>query len=186
MTGSVESNYSLALFQLAENDAPLLTAVRDELVQIKGIIKENPDFVKLMDTPTVGLEQKMDVLKAFDKAQPCVYNFLRVLAENGRYSYYEKITDAFYSDTIPVYFGSNDKLGIGEITVTSALPLSEKQLADIKAKMGEITGKTIVITQKTDKSIMGGVVIDYGDQRFDGSVKTRLEALKQSFGQLIG
>lgn len=179
MTGSVESNYSLALFQLAENDTPLLTAVRDELVQIKGIIKENPDFVKLMDTPTVGLEQKLDVLKAFDKAQPYVYNFLRVLAENGRYSYYEKITDAFCR----LY---NDKLGIGEITVTSALPLSEKQLADIKAKMGEITGKTIVITQKTDKSIMGGVVIDYGDRRFDGSVKTRLEALKQSFGELIG
>lgn len=179
MTGSVESNYSLALFQLAENDIPLLTAVRDQLLQIRDIIRENPGFVKLMDTPTVGISEKLDVLKAFENAEPYVYNFLRVLAENGRYSYFEKITGAFCR----LY---NEKLGIGEITVTSPLPLTEKQLADIKAKMGEITGKTIVITQKTDKSLMGGIVIDYGDRRFDGSVRTRLEALKQSFGQLIG
>lgn len=52
--------------------------------------------------------------------------------------------------------------------------------------MTAIIGKNVVMSEKLDKSIMGGIVVDYGDTRMDGSVKTRLEGLKESFSQLIG
>ncbi len=77
-------------------------------------------------------------------------------------------------------------MGIAEITVTTAFPLTPAQKEQVKEKMSEIIGKNIVMSEKLDKSIMGGIVVDYGDTRMDGSVKTRLEGLKESFSQLIG
>ena len=80
----------------------------------------------------------------------------------------------------------NEKLGIAEITVTSPYPLSEEQREKIVKKMSDIIGKKIKMSEKTDRALMGGIVIDYGDTRMDGSVKTRLENLKGTLNQLIG
>ena len=53
-------------------------------------------------------------------------------------------------------------------------------------KMSDIVGKKIKMSEKIDKALMGGIIIDYGDTRMDGSVNTRLENPKGSLSQLIG
>lgn len=182
MTGIVEKNYSEALFLAISEDCPdKLEAAMSELEAVGGIIAAEPGFAKLCDAPTVSAAEKLSVIEeAFGgSVSPYVYNFLRLLAENGRMGLFEKIAKRFRT----LY---NAYFNIADITVTSAFSLTEKQAEDIKSRMAEITGKKIIMTEKTDKALVGGVVIDYGDQRFDGSVKTRLEALKQSFSQLIG
>ena len=51
--------------------------------------------------------------------------------------------------------------------------------------MSEVTGKTVSIKEKVDPSIIGGVVIDYGSTRYDGSIRTRLNELKKELGGVI-
>lgn len=182
MTGIVEKNYSDALFQVvAEDDEKKLSEVRDELVAVAKIFENCPDFIKLANTPTISLEEKQDILKeAFGgKVSECVFNFLMLLTEAGRLNYFGKIKKAFCAQY-------DEHFNIAEITVTSALPLNDEQRKKITVKMSELLGKTIVLNEKPDAELVGGIVVDYGDRRFDGSVKSKLEALKLSLGEMIG
>ena len=181
MTGTVEKNYSFALFEAINEEGENLAGARAELDTVKAAVDSAEGFVKLMDTPTISNEEKLSVIKeAFSgKLSRCVYNFLCVVTEASRWDKFDKICAAFKELC-------NEKLGIAEITVTTAFPLTPAQLEQVKQKMSSIIGKKVVVSEKLDKSIMGGIVVDYGDTRMDGSVKTRLEGLKESFGQLIG
>lgn len=181
MTGSVEKNYSQALFDAVKEEKEDLSEARKELNSVKEIVTESEGFVKLMDSPTVSAEEKLGVIKeAFGgKLSRCVYNFLCVVTEGRRWNSFNGICKAF-SELC------NEELGIAEITITTAFPLTAEQREKVKKKMAEIIGKNIEMSEKTDKSLVGGIVVDYGDTRIDGSIKTRLEGLRDSFSRLIG
>lgn len=181
MTGAVEKNYSLALFDAVREENEDLELARDQLDSVWEIVKDCDGFEKLMDSPTVSEEEKLAVIKeAFGgKLSRCLYNFLCVVTEGKRWNYFDKMRKAFTNLC-------NEELGIAEITVTTPYPLSPEQREKIIKKMSEIIGKQIKMSEKTDKSLVGGVVVDYGDTRMDGSVKTRLENLKGNLSRLIG
>ena len=181
MTGAVEKNYSQALFDAILEEKEDLEQAQSQLDSVSEIVKSAEGFEKLMDSPTVSNEEKLGVIRdAFSgKLSRCVYNFLCVVTEGKRWEYFEKIRRVFSEMC-------NEKLGIAEITVTSPYPLSEEQREKIVKKMSDIIGKKIKMSEKTDRALMGGIVIDYGDTRMDGSVKTRLENLKGTLNQLIG
>ena len=52
-------------------------------------------------------------------------------------------------------------------------------------KMSKVIGKTVSLNEKVDEKLIGGIVIDYGSKRYDGSVKSRLDALKGELGSVI-
>lgn len=180
MTGLVEKNYGEALFQVAEEEKQDIKVMLNELAAITQILADCPDFVKLTSTPTIEFSEKKAVIdEAFKgKVNDYVYNFLLLLTEEKRIGCFTGIYNYFLS----LY---NQKFNIADITVTSTLKLSDEQREKIVAKMSEITGKTINVTEKVDPALIGGIVIDYGSERYDGSVKTRLEALRQSIGEII-
>jgi F-type H+-transporting ATPase subunit delta len=68
--------------------------------------------------------------------------------------------------------------------VTSAIPLTNQQLAQIKANLEKSTQKTIDIESKVDGSIIGGLVIHVGDQVVDGSIQGKLNGLKSQLNSL--
>ncbi|MCM1054159.1 MAG: ATP synthase F1 subunit delta [Bacteroides sp.] len=181
MTGTVEKNYSLALFDAINEEGEDLASARAELNSVRDVVNAADGFVKLMNTPTVSNEEKISVIKeAFEgKLSRCVYNFLCVVTEGRRWDRFEKIAAAFSALC-------NERLGIAEITVTTAFPLTSVQREQIQRKMSQMIGKKVLMSEKLDKAIMGGIVVDYGDTRMDGSVRTRLEGLRDSFSQLIG
>jgi len=68
--------------------------------------------------------------------------------------------------------------------VTTAAPLDEQLLKRVRQALEQKTGKTILLHTKVSPEILGGVVARVGDQIIDGSVRHRLDALKQQL--LIG
>ena len=64
--------------------------------------------------------------------------------------------------------------------VTSAGPLTEAYLGRLKSELEQATGKTVIVTQKQDKSLIGGVITRIGDQVIDGSVRARLDGFRES------
>ena len=97
MTGSVEKNYSLALFDAVKEEKGDLAETRKELNSVKGIVKDAAGFVKLMDSPTVSAEEKLEIIKqAFGgKLSRCAYNFLCVVTEGRRWDRFDSICKAF-------------------------------------------------------------------------------------------
>ena len=182
MNDKAEKVYGEAFFELCceQGDDGLKTTL-EELKGLDKVFLENPEFIKLMGTPTVPVDEKVtlckDIIKSGKISELCG-NLLCVLAERGRMSCFSGVVKQFNE----LY---NEKFKLAEITVTSSAPLSDKIKEQIAEKMSKIIGKTVTIKEKIDEGIIGGVVIDYGSRRYDGSVKARLDSLKNELGSVI-
>ena len=73
--------------------------------------------------------------------------------------------------------------GITNVTITTATPLNDAALAEIKAKLlaSDITAKELEITQKVNPELLGGFVIEVGDKLFDNSISFKLNKLSKQF-----
>ena len=182
MNDKAEKVYAQAFFELcAESGDDYIKSTLTELCELQRIFEENPEFIKLMGTPTIPLDEKVETVKDIVKSgsvSEFTGNLLCVLAEKGRMDCFAGIVKSFRE----LY---NERFKLAEITVTAAKPLTDALKEQIAAKMSQIIGKTVTIREKVDESIIGGVVIDYGSRRFDGSVKARLDALKSELGSVI-
>jgi F-type H+-transporting ATPase subunit delta len=183
MNDKAEKIYAEAFFELCTDESDKKAEdVLEELTALDGIFTENVGFTKLMGTPTVPMSEKIALMKEIAESgnisEICT-NLLCVLVERNRFGCFNGIVKNFRR----LY---NDYFKIAEITVTANAPLSEEMREKISAKMAEVTGNTkISITEKVDPSVIGGIIIDYGSTRYDGSVRARLNALKNELGSVI-
>jgi F-type H+-transporting ATPase subunit delta len=70
--------------------------------------------------------------------------------------------------------------GVVRAEVTTAIPLSESYYARLQAQLERLTGKRIVLDRAVDPSLVGGVVTRIGDRVIDGSLRTRLDSLRDA------
>lgn len=179
MTGAVEKIYSEAVFELAkeQNNAD---EMKEELDSLAVIFKDTPEIAKFLSTPTVGLSEKLSVLeKAFKgRVSETAYNLLCVVTEKGRADILPAIAEDYKNRW-------NEMKNIAEVIVTTSTPLSDGLRSKLKAKLETVYKKTVILTEKVDESIMGGIVINYGNTMMDGSVKAKLEALQKQIKGVI-
>ena len=74
---------------------------------------------------------------------------------------------------------SNDARNIIEAEVTVAAAFSQGQQEQLVAKLEQVTGKTVLVSTRVDKSIIGGIVVKLGDKLIDGSVVRRMQSLQK-------
>ncbi len=72
----------------------------------------------------------------------------------------------------------NARQGITLATATSAAPLSQDEIRALTARMEQLTGGRVELDVKVDPSLLGGLVVRIGDRLIDGSVRGRLERLR--------
>src|SRR4029077_8856544 len=70
--------------------------------------------------------------------------------------------------------------GVVRAEVTTATPLSAEYFERLQARLEKMTGKRVVIDRKTDASLIAGVVTRIGDRIIDGSLRTRLQSLRDA------
>lgn len=112
--------------------------------------------------------------KTKEKSLKIIENFARFLVKNNDAFRLEKIEKDFSS----LWDKENSILKV-EIISANELPVESETLLInyIKNKVG---AKEINITRKLDKSILGGVIIKYGDKIFDAGLRSRLDKLKET------
>ena len=67
--------------------------------------------------------------------------------------------------------------------VTTAIPLNADLLGRMTAELSRITGKNVQLFQKVDPSILGGAIIQVGEQIIDGSLRRKLVQIKDRLAQ---
>ena len=87
-------------------------------------------------------------------------------------SHFVEMADEF----IKLYQREN---GIETVTVITAVPLTTKQVDNLKIKLEKILNKKVLLTQTVDGKIMGGIIVRTENAQFDSSVKTRLEDMSK-------
>jgi F-type H+-transporting ATPase subunit delta len=125
--------------------------------------------------PSFPVEQKvalLDKLNAKLKMAQPVRNFVAVLIRNARMGGFDEVTAEYGREV-------NRRLGIQEAKVTSARPLDDGERRELEAEIARLTGGQVEAKYDVDKSLIGGVVVQAGSTVYDGSVRGRLDRLRQ-------
>jgi len=99
--------------------------------------------------------------------------FLGLLVERRRVHYFRQIIDAFQE------FVDEEK-GVVKAIVKTAVPLPDDLSEKVKDLLAKVAGKQVVVQVKEDSEIIGGIIVRIGDTVWDGSIRSQLQALKQS------
>lgn len=165
--------YAKAIFEIAKDDGKLKEYGGEISAATKTIFDVDALRSFLLD-PEITAEAKCAVAKkvfAGNSVSPMVMNFLLLLIEKRRVVLLQEI-DAEYQGL------ANEALGIRIADVTTATPLLNAQATTLRKKLEALSKKTIRLRPHVDPSIIGGVIVQIGDRRIDGSVTGRLAALQ--------
>lgn len=137
--------------------------------------KESRELREFFVDPSFPVDQKVALLDKLNAklqmAQP-TRNFIAVLIRNNRIAGFEEVAAEFGREV-------NQRLGIQEARVTSARPLDENERRELEADIARRTGGQVEASYQVDKSLIGGVVVQAGSTVYDGSVRGRLDRLRQ-------
>jgi len=133
-----------------------------------------PEAAAVLQSDRVPDAEKDILLKAaLPDVDPAVLNLARLLVAKRRIRLAPQVREEFGS-----LLDAHE--GRARATVTTAVPLSEEQKAEVAGRLTQITGKTVSVEQVVDPGIVGGLVALVGDILIDGSTRSRLVALKKS------
>ena len=165
--------YGGSLYDLAAEEG-LEPRILGELDEVQQLLKQNPDYLRLLSTPSIPKKERCGLLDEAlrDRVHLYVLNFLKILCEKGSLRELSGCARAYR-------IRYNQAHGILEATAISAVPLTEQQRAALHAKLESLTGKTIDLKTKVDAKVLGGIRLDIEGTELDGTVQNRLASLRR-------
>ena len=174
MAKLVGATYGEALFELAVEEGRE-EELMNEVILLRELLSENPDFGKLMNHPKVLKEDKLEVLESVFKGRVSeeLVGFLHLIVSKDRYGEIDSILDYFIDEVKQVK-------GIGVAYVATALDLSEAKKKEVEQKLLSTTSFTrMEMHYQVDESLIGGMVIRIGDRVVDSSIRSKLSGLER-------
>ncbi len=173
------SVYGQSLYDLAAEEG-LSEEILKQMEAVQAIFKENPDYITLLLEPSIPRRERLGLLEEAFKGQvhPYLQNFLMILLENS-------LLRGFSACCRTYRESYNKDHGIEEATVTSAVALTEAQVKSLKSKLEAISGKTVILRQKVDSSVLGGLRVEIGGRLLDGTVMGRLADLRKKVSETV-
>jgi F-type H+-transporting ATPase subunit delta len=169
----IASRYSKSLAHLA-TEANSLDSVYQDITDIRLALSESRDLASVLKSPIVKAEQKKGILTQVLKGQNALtIKFALYLVDKKREMYFAEICDAF----IDHY---HQLKGIAKAKVTSAFTLDAATIESVKKYLSSTFSKDeILIENVVDKSVIGGMVIQYEDRLLDMSVRKEIQEIKK-------
>lgn len=172
MAAEVAKLYADALFEVYLEDGSD-DKVHSDLNEFSGIFRDNPELTELLAAPLLTSEEKKGVVEKIFDDSSVVYDFLCLLCDKGRAGYFEEITEVFNKKY-------NDYKNIADVSVITSIPLTEDLRNRLIKKLETKLNKTVVLNEKTDASIIDGIIVEYNNKRIDNSVRAGLEHLRSA------
>ena len=167
----IAQNYASALLSIAVDDNKVIT-YQEEVRELNKIINDNPDFMLLLDSRFLTIEERRDkVSEILVNFSPDIINFVKVIVSHNRVNYLPEILSAF--NTL-----CNEYQDIVEGLIYTAFPLKEETINKIKAKISQIEHRDVDLKTRIDPSLIGGVKVVINSHVYDGSIKNQLEKMQ--------
>ncbi len=145
--------------------------VNEELKQVLEVLRE-PQIEEFFSHPKTPLSAKKRMIMSM-QLDSTLASFLPVVIEKGRERALDTIAAA-YQDL--VYASA----GIRTATVTSAIPLSDDVVEEIRSRLEDLTEcSKVELTLAVDEKLWGGLVIEMNGKVIDASLSRTLERLRQ-------
>ena len=171
--------YGESLYMLAK-DENLSQEIGAQLKVLQQCFRQDPDFIRLLSSPSLSKAERCQILDDSFRGSihPYLLNFLKILCENGTLNELSGCAREMRSR----YNADN---GIVEAVATAAIPLSDAQQEALRKRLAAITGRKICLECKVDPSVLGGIRLDMEGTRLDGTVESRISALRAEIAGIV-
>jgi F-type H+-transporting ATPase subunit delta len=163
--------YAEAAFEVATRDNAFDTW-RAELDAAAEVVADER-VGRALANPSIPLERRNATADATfgPLAGRQVLNLIKLMLRRGRIEELPRVAAEFRRL-------DDERQDITHATATSAAPLAPDEVRALTAKLEQSTGGRIALDVQVDPSLLGGLVVRVGDRLIDGSVRSRLERLR--------
>lgn len=167
--------YASALLQVAKAEGSLET-VEDELFRVARTIEGNDDLRNVLTDQAVPVDRRQGIVEDLlsGRASPVTTALVSFVVGAGRGRDLPAIIDKLVEQAA-------EERSEEVAEVRSAIALTDDQRTRLAAGLSRATGKKVSVKVVVDPSVMGGIVATVGDVVIDGSVRHRLDQLKEAF-----
>jgi F-type H+-transporting ATPase subunit delta len=166
--------YAEALFEIAKAEGSLET-VEDELFKVARTLEANAELRAVLSDPVIPPERRQQIVESLlgGKASPVTTALVSLVVGVGRAKNLPEIIDRLVARA-----AQERNEAVAE--VRTAFPIDEARRAKLADALGKATGKHVTVKVTVDPSVLGGVVARVGDTVIDGTIRHRLEQLRES------
>lgn len=168
---SAARRYAEAAFQVAMRDGTLETWRSELGVAVE--IAADPRSLTVLASPAIPLDRRTETLHKLLDGQVSgpVFNLIALLLRRGRIEELPRVASEFRRL-------DDRRQDITHATATSAAPLTAAEVTALTQRLEQSSGGRVELDVKVDPSLLGGLVVRIGDRLIDGSVRGRLERLR--------
>ena len=172
LKGAIARRYAEAIFDIARRQNTI-DRTFDDVREIARLFAHRK-LAYLLREPKVPAQRKETAIRQAltDKVLPTSLNLALLVVQRELVEIMPSIASELERLVL-------DYKNQAKAEVTTARPMDDAQLTEVKQALERRTGKTILISTKVQPDILGGVVARVGDQVIDGSIRTRLSMLRQ-------
>jgi F-type H+-transporting ATPase subunit delta len=170
------SRYATAFLEVVTAAKLDTAAINRQIGDFLGTWDGSPDLRQFFVNPAIPAVQKvgfLDTLNAKLGLRKELRNLLAVLIDNGRIGAVSEVAAA-YRQLL------QEQLGIRQAEIVTARELGAAERKALVAEIGKLAGSRIEASFKLDAAILGGTVVRIGSTVYDGSVRGRLDRLKEA------
>ena len=163
--------YAEAAFQVALADDQL-DRWKEDLATAAEILGR-PDVAPTVDNPAVPLAKRQEIVRQLlgTRITAQALRLVSLLVERGRVNALPKLSED-YNRLL------NAHRGVVEATVTSAVPLTADETAEIRSRVEAMAGSAVELRTEVNPDLLGGLTIQVRDRLLDASIRGRLERLR--------
>jgi F-type H+-transporting ATPase subunit delta len=172
--GSISRRYAKAIFEIGVEQGNFEILGR-QINELAALWKDSPELRQTLENPVFKLSQKRAVLQSLmPRLAPArqVQSLALLLLERGRIAILPAVARAYEEMC-------DERLGRVRAVVKSSKPLDIASETEVRKALERRTGKKVLLTTVVDPALIGGVVAQVAGLELDGSVASRLHAIKQ-------
>jgi F-type H+-transporting ATPase subunit delta len=172
---AVAARYAQALYELGVEQGNL-PALTDEVRRVSAVYNSSDELRSVLGNPLVEQSARQAILHdvlARLAVGPITQNTVKLLAQRRRLLVLPYLARALERLT-------DERSGVVRATVTTAAQLPESYFSKLKEQLEASLGKKVLLERELDPTLLGGVVTRIGDRVIDGSLRTRLQRMRQT------
>ena len=169
----VGKEYGAALYMLACEDGKE-AEYKEELVTLSRLFEEEKEYGSFLLSPNVPTQERVEAL-----GQVCaplvssrVTSFVQLLLEKGRFSHFEEAKEEYF-------LLHEQATRMIKVKIRSAVELSPAEKQRLQTKLETVYKAYVSVTYEIAPELIGGIVMETDDKVTDGSIRHRLQHLKE-------
>ena len=158
----------------AEGGIDTVLEARSQIGQVIAYNRGNTQLTDAMHNTAYSPEQRSSLVKqVFADCQPALVSVLGLMAERGEFDYLSRVLEAFDSQVA-------EKLNTTVVDVVTRVPLDDHLREVITSKTSADLGRSVVLNERIDPYMLGGIIMSAEGKSIDASVNTMLESARRT------